>query len=84
MSILVDRAFLAPQHRYVIYHWRDGEVQPLAECDTPEGIGVAIVTLAEDNRLAGAPAELFGVLDAENHWWLSLPFLPRAATPFHH
>lgn len=70
-------------HRYRIFHWHDGDIRVIAECDTPQDLGVCLVTLAEDNRQAGAPAEMFGVLDWWEHRWVSLPFLPRAATPFH-
>lgn len=53
-----------------------------AECDDHASLGLALVTMAEDNREAELPAEMFGIRDAWNRRWISIPFLPRDATPF--
>ena len=44
----------------------------IAECPTPESIGTALVTIADDNREAGLPCEVIGVLSPERRWLTSL------------
>lgn len=71
--------------RYRLYSVdSDGIMRGIAEAGTPEAIGLALITIAEENRLAGAPCETVGVLDWHNHRWLSNPgWLTRNLTPFH-
>jgi hypothetical protein len=50
----------------------------VAEADTPEAVGVALVTLAREGEFEGVP---FGLLDREGekgHKWLVRPWLPSA------
>ena len=55
----------------------------IATADTPEGIGLALITIANENREAGDPAEIVGVLDSWRHRWLTSPgWLSRKQTPF--
>lgn len=60
----------------------DGKPEGIAECSTAEAVGLALVTIAEENRLAGEPAETVGVLDWQNHRWLTSIWGSRRAVPF--
>ncbi len=52
----------SPEERYGLYIIRDGELRLLATCGTPAGIGVALVTMAEEGELEITDG--FGVLDS--------------------
>ena len=60
----------------------DGKPHGIAEATTPEGVGQAIVTIAEEARLVGEPAQHVGVLDWHNHRWLTSAWPTRNSTPF--
>jgi hypothetical protein len=52
--------------------------QEVATCESPEAVGVALVTLAREGEFAECP---FGLLDREgqtNQKWLILPWMPSA------
>jgi len=54
------------------------ERQEVAECETAEAVGVALVTLAREGEFVDCP---FGLLDREGEKgqkWLVLPWLPSA------
>lgn len=62
----------------------DGEIHGIAEAGTPEAIGLALVTIASENRDAGADLTTIGVLDYHEHRWLTNPgWVTRSQTPFH-
>lgn len=70
--------------RYRLYTRIDGEMVGVAEADDALGVGLALVTIGEENRLAGLSAETIGVLDSHNHRWLTNPgWITRDMTPFH-
>lgn len=60
----------------------NGELVGIAEAPDTASLGLALVTIAEENRLAGYPAEQVGVLDWHAHRWLTSPFITRKQTPF--
>ena len=57
--------------RYVLYTLDPDGPRVLADCPDKESIGVALVTIMEENRDAGMPAEIVGVLDTERRRWLT-------------
>lgn len=83
MRLTMDE--LAPRvlrERYRLYRRKpDGDLQVIATVASPEAVGVALVTLAEEGEFEGCA---LGVLDvcpggepAENGRWLVKPFTPR-------
>ena len=69
--------------RYRLYTLdSNGKPQGKAEAPDALGLGLAIITLAEENRLAGEPADTIGILDWHAHVWLCSPWISRKHTPF--
>ena len=69
------------EERFRIVKVVDG--QPVTICSTPtaEGIGVAIVTLAEDGELEGERIGVFDSLPPEGgSYWLICPFVGERRT----
>jgi hypothetical protein len=69
--------------RFRVYVRTDDGIQCVAEADTATGLGTALVTMADDNRLAGLPVECYGVLDAHARRWISGLWTTANETPFH-
>lgn len=73
----------SPEERFGLYVIREGELQLLATCDSPEALGVAITVLASEREFEDA--EGFGVLDSHGApdapgEWLVNPFNRRSIT----
>lgn len=49
--------------------------EEVASCESPEAVGVALVTLGGEGEWDGCP---FGLLDRLDRKWLVLPWLPSA------
>lgn len=74
-ELLLDPETFAPrteEEKYRLYErGADGELILVATTGTAEGVGVALVTLADDRREAGDPAPIVGVLDGLAGRWIS-------------
>lgn len=67
------------RHRYRLYLYHDGELDCVAACPNPGGIGVALVQLHHDERAEGGSLSargIVGVLDVLEDDWIVKPF-PR-------
>lgn len=62
--------------RYSVYELRDGEPRELA-ATSRDGLGITLVTLAEDRRAAGEAAHPFGVLDRLERRWICGLWQPK-------
>lgn len=69
--------------RFKLYELRHGEPHCIAEATTPQNLGVALVTIADENRQAGEPCNIIGVLDAHSRRWMTSLWPGREYTPFH-
>ena len=68
--------------RYLLYELRHGTPHLLAEAPDAQGLGLALVTIAEENREAGEPCGIVGVLDNESRRWLTSMWVTKNAGPF--
>lgn len=52
--------------------------QEVATCESPEAVGVALVTLAREGEFAECPLGLLDRMGETNQKWLILPWMPSA------